>query len=135
MIRKFTGKEYFELPVEKLPGVTMSMSGYVIPDPDDLMRRRMTWINVSGHDFRAERDFVAALHQTDFGRRSALYRKLQLKYLREGPGIYLLTFPCNVGFNSNLRGYVHLPQWGGPDLSRSRFVRRKERFLVAWQAD
>jgi peptide/nickel transport system substrate-binding protein len=117
-IRKYQGKEYFELPLEKLRGVTMSMSGYMIPDPDDLMRRRMTWINVSGHDFKAEKQFVAALHQTDAERRSELYRRLQEKFLREGPMIYLLTFPCNVAYNRLLRGYTQPPHWGGPDFSR-----------------
>jgi ABC-type transport system substrate-binding protein len=122
-IRKYQGGEYFELPLERLRGVTMSMSGCIIPDPDDLMRRRMTWINVSGHDFKVESEFVAALHETDARKRSERYRKLQEKFLREGPMIYLLTFPSNVAYNRQLRGYIHPPHWGGPDFSRLYFVR------------
>jgi len=123
-VRRYTGKEYFELAVEKLPGVTLSMSGFVIPDPDDLMRRRMTWINVSGHDFAAEGEFDAALREADAAGRSERYKRLQEKYLREGPGIYLLTFPCNAAFSAALRGFVQAPHWGGPDFSRLRFGRR-----------
>ncbi len=121
-LRKYTGKKYFEIPVEKIPGLTLSMSGYLIPDPDDLMRRRMTWINISGHNYRAEEEFAYALQEIDHVKRSAAYARLQERYLREGAGIYLLTFPCNVAINPDLSGFQYPAHWGGPDFSKLRFV-------------
>jgi peptide/nickel transport system substrate-binding protein len=126
-VKKYTGKDYFEIPVEKIPALTLSMSGYLIPDPDDLMRRRMTWINISGHDYRAEEEFAAALEESDPKKRAAIYGVLQERYLREGAGIYLLTFPFNVAINPRVRGYDHPPHWGGPDFAKLSLIARKSR--------
>ena len=117
--QKLTSTDYFDAPQGSLNGITISLSASQFPDPDDVLRRKMTWAQAnSGCDFGAEERFDRAAAESDPEARASIYRDLQKQYLEVGPAVFLLTFPYNVVTTSRVRGFACLPMWNGPNYYR-----------------
>lgn len=114
--QKLTSTDYFDAPQGSLNGITISLSASQFPDPDDVLRRKMTWAQAnSGCDFGAEETFDRAATESDPEARAELYRDLQRQYLEVGPAVFLLTFPYNVVAASTVSGLTYPPMWNGPN--------------------
>ena len=113
--QKLTSTDYFDAPAGSLNGITISLSASQFPDPDDVLRRKMTWAQAnSGYDFDAEESFDRAAAESDPEARAGIYKALQLQYLEEGSAVFLLTFPYNVVTASNVGGFTYPVMWNGP---------------------
>ena len=113
--RKLSSTDYFDAPQGSLNGITISLSASQFPDPDDVLRRKMTWAQAnSGYDFGAEEHFDHAAAETDPEIRADIYRGLQRQYLEVGSAVFLLTFPYNVVTTSKVSGFTCPPMWNGP---------------------
>jgi peptide/nickel transport system substrate-binding protein len=115
----YSGEEYFSLLLDQrvMTGLSLSMSVYQMPDPEDVVRRKMTYLNLTGYELDAQADLDAAAAETDAAARSARYQSLQRKFLEENPMIFLLTYPHRVVRHQRVSGYRHLPHRPGPDLA------------------
>ena len=114
--QKLSSTDYFDAPIGSLNGITISLSASQFPDPDDVLRRKMTWAQAnSGYDFDAGEGFDRAAAESDPEVRAEIYRDLQRKYLEVGPAVFLLTFPYNVVTTSNVSGFTCPVMWNGPN--------------------
>ena len=115
-LQKLTSTDYFDAPAGSLNGITISLSASQFPDPDDVLRRKMTWTQAnSGYDFGAGESFDRAAAESDPEARAGIYKALQRQYLEEGSAVFLLTFPFNVATTSNVSGFTYPVMWNGPN--------------------
>jgi ABC-type transport system substrate-binding protein len=118
-LKPHTGEEYFALLLDQrvLTGLTLSMSFYQLPDPEDVFRRKLSYHNLTGHQIDVEDALNAAAAEHDPQRRAAQYRELQLRFLREMPMIFLLAFPHRVVRRAEITGYDQPAHCPGPRLA------------------
>jgi ABC-type transport system substrate-binding protein len=118
-LRSYSGEEYFSLLLDQraLTGVTLSMSIYQMPDPEDVFRRKTTYLDLTGYQYGMERALDAAAAEGDPEKRQGMYRSLQLEFLEVSPMIFLLTYPHRVVRRTAVSGYVHDAHKPGPRLS------------------
>jgi peptide/nickel transport system substrate-binding protein len=118
-LRSYTGEEYFSLVLDHraLTGITISMSLYQMPDPQDVLRRKMSFLNLTGNEMNAEDDLDAADMESSWEKRAERYRQLQLQFLAQNPMIFLLVYPHRVVRHRDIRGYRQAPHWPGPRLA------------------
>jgi peptide/nickel transport system substrate-binding protein len=118
-LKAYPGDEYFALLLDQraMTGLTLSMSFYQLPDPEDVFRRKLSFHNLTGHQIDAEDALDAAAAELDWTRRAELYHELQLRFLTEAPMIYLLAFPHRAVRRAEITGYDHPAHWPGPRLA------------------
>jgi ABC-type transport system substrate-binding protein len=118
-LRSYTGEEYFRLALDyrTLTGITISMSLYQMPDPQDVLRRKMSFLNLTGHEMNAEDELDAADMDPSWESRAERYRQLQLKFLNHNPMIFLLVYPHRVVRRRHIKGYRQAAHWPGPRLA------------------
>ena len=115
-LQKLTSTDYFDAAAGSLNGITISLSVSQFPDPDDVLRRKMTWTQAnSGYDFGAGESFDRAAAESDPEARAGIYKALQRQYLEEGSAVFLLTFPFNVATTSNVSDFTYPVMWNGPN--------------------
>ncbi len=124
-LKAYTGDEYFALLLDQraMTGLTLSMSFYQLPDPEDVFRRKLSFHNLTGRQMDAEDALNAAAAEDDAGVRAGKYRELQLRFLTELPMIYLLAFPHRVVRRAEITGYDQPAHRPGPYLAKLNSLR------------
>jgi peptide/nickel transport system substrate-binding protein len=122
-LRPYSGDEYFALLLDQraMTGLTLSMSFYQVPDPEDVFRRKLSFLNLTGHQVDAEAELDAAAATADRRVRAGMYRSLQLRFLTELPMIYLLAFPHRIVRRAGISGYDQPAHSAGPRLAELSF--------------
>jgi peptide/nickel transport system substrate-binding protein len=122
-LHRYSGGEYFELLLDQrvMTGLTLSMSFYQLPDPEDIFRRKLSYLDLTGRQLDAAAALNAAAAEADPNRRAGMYRDLQLRFLTELPMIYLLAFPHRIVRRADITGYDQPAHAAGPRLARLGF--------------